>query len=68
MERCQPGRRRGAPSAVGSQFDAESGIFTWQLGPGFLGTFTLEFRSAWQTLPVRIRVAPQSGAEGTLRE
>jgi hypothetical protein len=30
---------------VGSTFDAEGGIFYWQLGPGFLGEYTLEFRA-----------------------
>ncbi|MBL0155795.1 MAG: Ig-like domain-containing protein [Bryobacterales bacterium] len=30
---------------IGSTFDAEGGIFYWQLGPGFLGEYTLEFRA-----------------------
>ena len=42
---------------IGSTFDAEGGIFYWQLGPGFLGEFTLEFRAADGTvLPVSVRV------------
>jgi hypothetical protein len=35
--------RRALP--IGSTFDAESGVFYWQLGPGFLGRFELEFTS-----------------------
>jgi len=35
--------RRELP--IGSTFDAESGIFYWQAGPGFLGRFELEFTS-----------------------
>ncbi|MBL0159254.1 MAG: hypothetical protein IPP47_19410 [Bryobacterales bacterium] len=47
------------PLPIGSTFDAEACIFYWQLGPGFLGEFALEFRSAPDSapLPVRIRVA-----------
>ncbi|HEY3441530.1 MAG TPA: BACON domain-containing carbohydrate-binding protein [Paludibaculum sp.] len=47
------------PLPIGSTFDPEAGIFYWQLGPGFLGEFALEFRSAPDAapLPVRIRIA-----------
>ncbi|MBL0157631.1 MAG: peptidoglycan DD-metalloendopeptidase family protein [Bryobacterales bacterium] len=38
------GERRELP--IGSTFDAESGTFYWQAGPGFLGRFELEFLSA----------------------
>ncbi|MBL0159253.1 MAG: hypothetical protein IPP47_19405 [Bryobacterales bacterium] len=43
---------------IGSTCDAEACIFYWQLGPGFLGEFVLEFRPApdAEPLPVRIRV------------
>ncbi len=42
---------------IGSTFDAGNGIFYWQLGPAFLGEFTLEFRTAeGALLPVTVRV------------
>ena len=42
---------------IGSTFDAEGGIFYWQLGPGFLGEFTLEFRASDGTIhPVVVLV------------
>ncbi len=42
---------------IGSTFDAEGGIFYWQLGPAFLGEFALEFRAAdGAVLVVPIRV------------
>ena len=42
---------------IGSTFDAEGGIFYWQLGPGFLGEFTLEFRAEDGTVvTVTVRV------------
>ena len=41
---------------IGSTFDAEAGIFYWQLGPGFLGTYTLEFRAAPGTAPIQVRI------------
>ena len=47
--------RRELP--IGSTFDAEGGIFYWQLGPAFLGEYLLEFRGADGTvLPVPVRV------------
>lgn len=42
---------------VGSTFDAEGGIFYWQLGPAFLGDYLLEFRAADGTVrrvPIRV--------------
>ncbi|MBL0158269.1 MAG: hypothetical protein IPP47_14370 [Bryobacterales bacterium] len=42
---------------IGSTFDAEGGIFYWQLGPGYLGEYLLEFRAIDGTvLPVPVRV------------
>jgi len=42
---------------IGSTFDAEERLFNWQLGPGFLGEFLLEFRAAEGTvLPIPVRV------------
>ena len=42
---------------IGSTFDAEGGIFYWQLGAAFLGEFNLEFRASDGTvLPVLVRV------------
>ena len=35
------GERRPLPP--GSTFDPETGIFSWQLGPGFLGRYELAF-------------------------
>ncbi len=34
------------PLPIGSTFDAEGGIFYWQLGPVFLGEYQLEFHAA----------------------
>lgn len=42
---------------IGSTFDAEGGIFYWQIGPVFLGEYVLEFRAAdglVQAVPVRV--------------
>ncbi|MBL0161551.1 MAG: hypothetical protein IPP47_31440 [Bryobacterales bacterium] len=42
---------------VGSTFDADGGIFYWQLGPGFLGEYVLEFHAEdGSVLPVPVRV------------
>ena len=47
---------------IGSTFDAEGGIFYWQLGPAFLGDFSLEFHSSDGTiLPVLVRVGAGTG-------
>ncbi len=54
--------RRELP--IGSSFDAEGGIFYWQLGPGFLGEFFLEFRGAGGAV---LRVPVNVGAR-TARE
>ncbi|MBI4894046.1 MAG: BACON domain-containing protein, partial [Acidobacteria bacterium] len=60
------------PLPAGSSFDAEAGIFRWQLGPGFLGRHELEFTAGGVTVPVAIRIttprrpAPE-GNEGSVR-
>jgi len=42
---------------VGSTFDADGGIFYWQLAPGFLGEYVLEFHAEdGPVLPVPVRV------------
>ncbi|MBL0156488.1 MAG: hypothetical protein IPP47_05225 [Bryobacterales bacterium] len=42
---------------VGSTFDAEGGVFYWQLGPVFFGEYALEFSALDGTvLPVTVRV------------
>ena len=47
------------PLPVGSLLDAQSGVFTWQLGPGLAGRHELVFRSGEKTVPVEVRVLPQ---------
>ena len=51
------GERNTPP--VGSRLDSATGQFTWQLGPGFLGRYELEFASADQSLQVSIQVRPR---------
>lgn len=41
---------------VGSHLEAETGLFTWQLGPGFLGTHELLFTSDERTIPLRVHI------------
>jgi hypothetical protein len=51
---------------IGSTFDPEGGIFYWQLGPAFLGGFTLEFRAAdgtALTIPIRVGITVPSTPE-----
>ena len=48
------GERRSLP--IGSGWDAASGQFTWQLGPGFLGLHELVFVSESGEVPVRVRI------------
>ncbi|HEY3444517.1 MAG TPA: hypothetical protein VGK29_27445 [Paludibaculum sp.] len=49
---------------IGSTFDAEGGVFYWQLGPAFFGEYALEFRALDGTvLPITVRVgAPEPTA------
>lgn len=47
------------PLPIGSTMDGEDGVFYWQLGPGFLGRFDLEFTSggaAWAGRPLSIPI------------
>ncbi len=47
---------------VGSSFDPTSGVFVWQLGPGFLGDFHLEFtRPDGVPVPVNVHIGPKRG-------
>lgn len=48
------------PLPAGSALDPESGVFTWQLAPGFRGEFRLEFshpQAGWVVAPVRAGMA-----------
>jgi hypothetical protein len=40
----------------GSSLDPVSGIFTWGLGAGYLGTYRLVFRSGGEQIPVEVTV------------
>ncbi|MBI4893844.1 MAG: carboxypeptidase regulatory-like domain-containing protein [Acidobacteria bacterium] len=61
------GEKRSLPA--GSSFDPSSGVFQWQLGPGFLGDFHLEFsRSGEAPVPVNIHVGPKSTRIRTEKE
>jgi uncharacterized repeat protein (TIGR01451 family) len=60
------------PLPVGSALDETKGVFYWQLGPGFLGEYTLEFSHADGAsrpiqLPVRIRTRHTSSSSVTSR-
>jgi hypothetical protein len=51
---------------AGSTLDASKGTFVWQLGPGFLGDYLLEFHALGEpetveTFTVLVRVLPQRG-------
>ena len=46
------------PPPVGSSFDAEKGVFVWQLGPGFLGEHELVFVAADRAMRVPVRIVP----------
>ena len=51
------------PLPVGSTLDEEDGVFWWQLGPGFLGEYQLEFsRPGTAPTVVRVRVLPKGSA------
>lgn len=48
------------PLPIGSTLDEEDGVYYWQLGPGFLGEYQLEFsRPGMAPVVIRIRVAPK---------
>ncbi len=47
------------PLPVGSSFDAEAGVFRWQLGPGFLGRHELVFTAGDMVVPVVVRIATE---------
>ena len=58
------GERRALP--VGSSLDAVSGVFCWQLGPGFLGEFPLEFSSDdGQRVRIVVRVSAGDTPHGS---
>ncbi|MDW7760063.1 MAG: hypothetical protein SCM96_05425 [Acidobacteriota bacterium] len=52
---------------IGSRLDPRTGLFTWQLGPGFLGEYTLVFlrdhnNGLNDRITVKITVVPRSGS------
>jgi Viral BACON domain len=54
---------------IGSTFDAESGVFAWQLGPGFVGEYNFVFISQAGTSGhskknVRVRILPAFQVKG----
>jgi hypothetical protein len=51
-----------APLPVGSTLDSEGGVFVWQLGAGYLGTYTLQFENANMSKPIRVVVRPPGSA------
>ncbi len=50
------------PLPVGSTLDSEGGVFVWQLGVGYLGTYTLEFENANLLKSIRVLVRPPGSA------
>jgi hypothetical protein len=56
------GERRPLPA--GSSL--EKGVFRWQLGPGFLGSYDLEFVGR-ERIGVRVAIGHQEQAAGTLQ-
>ena len=46
---------------VGSTLDPGAGVFSWQIGPGFLGTYELTFVGDAEQVRVRVVVDPQYG-------
>ncbi|HEY3440674.1 MAG TPA: carboxypeptidase regulatory-like domain-containing protein [Paludibaculum sp.] len=53
------------PLPVGSTLESETGVFVWQVGPGFLGQYLLEFDNGVETRTVRVIVRPM-GSTGHL--
>ncbi len=49
--------RRELPA--GSTLDPANGVFVWQLGPGFRGSYELVFESAAQAIPVQVHIGPR---------
>jgi hypothetical protein len=52
------------PLPIGSTLDAARGVFRWQPGPGFVGTYDFVFirklPEGWKTrIPVRLTIAPK---------
>jgi len=56
-----PGTRPLTPLPVGSTLDVASGIFYWQAGPGFVGTYELEFIDTEKNLlrKINITISPK---------
>ncbi len=51
-----PGTRPLSPLPLGSSFDGERGIFYWQAGPGFVGTYELVFIDTERNLSRKINI------------
>jgi hypothetical protein len=51
------GQRRPLP--IGATWDAASGTFYWQPGPGFLGRYRIVFTNGTEHIRVRVMVAPK---------
>ncbi len=48
---------------AGSTLDPESGVFVWQLGTGFRGSYEHLFQSATQVVPVSIHAGPRAARQ-----
>jgi Tol biopolymer transport system component len=55
------------PLPIGSSFNADDGVFSWQLGPGFVGVYELYFvrivDGRREGIPVRLVVRPHATAD-----
>jgi hypothetical protein len=58
------GERRALP--LGSSLDAAQGIFYWQPAAGFLGSFQLEFVTAPDGAPVRVRAVVGTSVQAAI--
>lgn len=57
------------PLPIGSTLDSERGVFSWQLGPGFVGDYSFVFVSrdeggAKHKKNIRVRILP---AQSTIK-
>jgi len=57
------------PLPIGSTFDSAAGVFIWQAGPGFIGTYDLVFiRDGSSKKPVTIIVGPNTVKKEPMEE